>query len=180
MVAVGGTGACLSSMQLLTSLNVDLPVAVVGLLPFPEEFLRAFVTYLRKWTTFDVVIAGDGLPIRSGVCYLAPIVDPPEIESFGGQPVLRTGCREGPSATLTSAATVFASTAIGLLLSGGGEAAFRGLAAIRTGGGTVLAQLPSTCVDPDQPQQAFDQGLIDRMVLLPHISNELSQLLRHP
>jgi two-component system chemotaxis response regulator CheB len=179
IVACGGTGGCLSYMQLLTSLPVDLPFAVIGLLSFPEDFLRGFVTYLNKCASFDVELAHDGAELSSGVCYLAPASHTPRIENGSSAPYLRLEeSSEGSSyALFTDAVQAFRHQSVGLVLSGEGNDAFAGLAAVRAAGGITLAQLPASCVDPEQSQQATEQGLVDRVVVLPHISNDLSQLI---
>jgi hypothetical protein len=40
-----------------------------------------------------------------------------------------------------------------------------------------MAQLPESCVDPEQPRLAIESGLVDRVVLLPRLFGELSQIL---
>ncbi len=180
VVAQGGTGGCLSYMQLLTNLPIDLPFAVIGLLDFPEEFLRGLVGYLKKCASFDVELAAEGAPIRSGVCYLAAAASPPRIDDGGGEPRLRAGGAGGAAGSqplFLDAARIFKDRAVGLLLSGDGAEALTGLAAIRAAGGITLAQLPDSCVDPEQPERAIDQGIVDRVVVLPHISNDLSQVV---
>ena len=179
IIALGGTGGCLSYMQFLTSLPIDLPFAVIGLLRFPESFLRAFVSYLKTCATFDVELASDGAPIESGVCYLAGAGEPPRIEETASGPILRVDELQyaDHSGLFMGAAATFGEKAIGLLLSGEGEEGFPGIAAIKEAGGITLAQLPDSCVDPEQTQRAIERGLIDRVVRLSHISNDLSQIM---
>src|SRR5262249_51675857 len=94
IVAIGGTGACLSYMQMLTSLGAELPVGVIGLLPFSEPFLQAFVAYLRKCSTFNVEIAQDGTPLHGGTCYLANDRCRLGVERNGNQLSLRISSSE--------------------------------------------------------------------------------------
>ncbi len=179
IVASGGTGGCLSFMQLLTNIPVDLPFAVIGLLPFPEEFLRAFVSYLKKQATFDSEVASHGAPIRSGVCYFARQGALPRIKRENGEAVLQLDSEweVEQNVVFMDVAETFPDAAIGLTISGDdGCDISAGLAAIRTAGGVTFAQLPSTCVAPEQSQRAIDRGLIDRVVVLPHIASELSEV----
>jgi two-component system chemotaxis response regulator CheB len=178
LTAVAGTGGCLSYMQLLTGLPTDLPLAVVGLLDFPEDFLRAFVTYLRKCSAFDVQLATDGASLFGGVCYLASSADRVRIRRGPRGPVLRLSReRAAPGELLMDGAAVFDERSVALMLSGEGEAALPGLAAVRAAGGLTMAQLPESCVDPEQPRLAIESGLVDRVVLLPRLFGELSQIL---
>ncbi len=179
VVAVGGTGGCLSLMQLVTCLDPGLQVAVLGVLAFPEEFLKGLATYLDKWSAFDVVLAEEGRPIQAGVCYLASIAEPPRIRRSGDLALFVPGHRhiQGATPTLMDVAAAFEDRAIGLLLSGEAGDTPAGLAAVRAAGGIALAQLPTSCLDPEQSHEAIDQGLIDRVVLLPNLTSDLSQIL---
>jgi two-component system chemotaxis response regulator CheB len=178
LTAVAGTGGCLSFMQLLTGLPTDLPLAVVGVLDFPQDFLKAFVSYLGKCSAFDVQLAADGASLFGGVCYLANARDRVKVERGARGPVLRVS-RDGagPSELLMDAAKVFQERAVALLLSGEGEQGLPGMAAVRAAGGMTMAQLPESCVDPEQPRLAIEAGLVDRVVLLPRLFGELSQIL---
>ena len=184
--ASGGTGACLSYMQLLTSLPADLPFGIVGTLAFPEEFLKPFAAYLNKSTAFAVEVAREGAAIQSGVCYLAN--DSAGLRMVPGPsgPVLRVD-RESSDVSASSlwhdAAALFDQSAVGLLLSGEGDALLPALAAIRAAGGVTLAQLPASCVDPEQCTRAREQGAVEESLLLANVAPHLSQVfmsrLRH-
>ncbi len=179
VAAVGGTGGCLSYLQLLTSLPTDLPFGVVGQLSFPRDFTRGLVSYLRKSARVEVQLAQDGVGIEGGVAYLASDADRLRIESTDSGPVLRVESTEEPvppSLLFREAAASFAECSIGLVLSGTDQGALPGLGAIAAAGGACLGQLPESCVDPEPVEAALEMGLVQRVVLLPHISHELSQL----
>lgn len=176
VVAAAGTGGCLSFMQMLTGLPTDFPLAVVGVLDFPEGFLRAFVSYLAKISALDVQLATDGAALFGGVCYMASAGSRVRVERGSRGPVLKVAdSGSGPEELLMDAARVFGHRASGLALSGEGSRLLAGLAAIRASGGVTMAQLPETCVDPEQPRLAIEAGLVDRVVLLPRLFSELSQ-----
>ncbi len=179
VVAIGGTGGCLSLMQLVTCLDPGLQVAVLSVLAFPKEFLKGLAAYLDKWSAFDVVLAQEGRPIQAGVCYLASTAEPPRIRRSGDPAIFVRGHRHlrGITPTLMDVASAFEDKAIGLLLSGEAGDSLAGLAAVRAAGGIALAQLPTSCLDPEQSHAAIDQGLIDRVVLLPNLTSDLSQIL---
>ncbi len=180
IAAYGGTGGCLSYMQFLTSLPTDVPLGVVGVLRFPADFLRAFVDYLSKSSTFTVELARDGAPIEGGVCYLAAESDGVGVEHGPAGPVLtvrRSEARTGPVGLFRDAAAVFRERSAGILLSGSDGDAIAGLASIRAAAGVTMVQLPETCVDPGQLHRAIELRLVDRIVLLAQISSDLSQAL---
>jgi two-component system, chemotaxis family, protein-glutamate methylesterase/glutaminase len=178
VLAVGGTGACLSFMQLLSDLPADLPFGVLGLLPFPDEFLRAFVAYMQKYSAFEPRVVSDGAQLQSGVCYLTSWTQPWRIVSERGMPVVRGPGARGvcdPNLLLYDASQVFRERTVGLVLSCESRDLIGGLGAVRAGGGMTMAQLPETCVDPEGPAEALQAGLIDKVTVLNRISSDLSQ-----
>ncbi len=180
IAAIAGTGGCLSFMQLVTALPTDLPFAMVGVLRFPESFLKAFVAYLNKCAPFDVQLANDGAPVLGGMCYLASEANYVRLEESAQGPVLRVKPRRdevGLSDLFLDVGRIFKERGVGLILSGNREESLSGLASIRATNGITMAQLPESCVDPELPQRAIELELIDRVVLLPQISNDLSQTL---
>jgi two-component system chemotaxis response regulator CheB len=179
VVAAAGTGGGLSMMQLLTGLPADLPCAVIGTLPLPDDFLGAFVSFMRKSAPFDVEVAEDGARVQGGVCYLGGsdrdvrLVQNPTGVSLS---VTAPGPFSSVGPLMMDAARFYGSRSAAIVLSGEGDGALVGLATIRAEGGITLAQLPTTCVDPEQSERAIAAGLVDRVVLASHLSGSLSQL----
>jgi chemotaxis response regulator CheB len=166
-------------MQLLTGLPADLPCAIVGFVPLPDEFLGAFVSFMRKTAPFDVELAEDGALIQGGVCYVAGSDRDVRLvgeESHARLSVAPSGPLSSSGAVMMDAARLFGSRSAAIVLSGEGDGALVGLATIRAEGGITLAQLPTTCVDPEQSEKAIAAGLVDRVVLASHLSGSLSQL----
>jgi len=179
LLAASGTGGGLSMMQLLTGLPADLPCAVLGTVPLPDEFLGAFASFMRRAAPFDVEVAEDGALLQGGVCYVAG--SDRDVRLVGGAAGVRLSVRPpgpgaSPAAPMMDAAELFGSRSAAIVLSGEGDGALVGLAAIRARGGITLAQLPTTCVDPEQCEKAIAAGLVDRVVLASHLAGSLSQL----
>ena len=179
VLAASGTGGGLSMMQLLTGLPADLPCAVLGTVPLPDEFLGAFASFMRRAAPFDVEVAEDGALLQGGVCYVAG--SDRDVRLVGGAAGVRLSVRPpgpgaSPAAPMMDAAELYGSRSAAIVLSGEGDGALVGLAAIRARGGITLAQLPTTCVDPEQCEKAIAAGLVDRVVLASHLSGSLSQL----
>jgi two-component system chemotaxis response regulator CheB len=179
VVASGGNGACLSFMQLLTAISADLPISIVGLLELPAAFMEAFTRYLRRCTALEVRLASHGAPLLGGVCYLAVSGSSLRLVEAPNGPVLEVDGDEKrtPSRIFLDAAEIFGEHSVALLLSGQGDKELPGLTAIRAAGGVTMAQLPESCVDPEQPRQALELDVIDQVVLLPLISSDLSRFL---
>lgn len=177
LVATAGTGGCLAFLQLLASLSPDLPLAIVGLLPFPDEFLRAFVGYMSRYSAFDVQIPVDGAELQGGVCYLTNSSAPMRLigRGTGGGVRLAPADGGGLDLLLRDAAAVFGPRTVALLLSSERRDFDSGLAAVRAAGGLTMAQLPETCVDPEGPAAALRDGAVDRVAVLNRLSQDLSQ-----
>jgi two-component system, chemotaxis family, protein-glutamate methylesterase/glutaminase len=179
VVAASGTGGGLAMMQLAGGLPADLPCAVIGLLPLPDEFLDAFAGFLRRTSPFGVEVARDGTVVTGGVVYVAGPDREFRLEARPEGPVLRLNA-PGPTAAsgglMIDAAGIFGSRAAAIVLSGEGDEALVGLTAVRAAGGVTMAQLPETCVDPEQCEQAIAAGLIDRVVLPGQLAGGLSHL----
>jgi two-component system, chemotaxis family, protein-glutamate methylesterase/glutaminase len=177
VLAAGGTGGSLSLLQMLASLSADLPFAILGMLPFPDDFLRAFVSYMNRYSAFHVRLAEEGSVLASGVCYLASWARSLRIVREGQEArlALAPGRVGGDSDLLLYDATqAFGARAVGLLLSGEAREWTAGLSAVRAAGGITMAQLPETCVDPEGPAAALRQGTVDRVAVLNHLSQDLS------
>ncbi len=180
-IVSGGTGADRSYSQLLSQLSADSTVALVGVLPVARSFLSPFIAFLNTGSTFHVERAVDGAPLRSGVCFLAGEDERLRLERRNQGAVLRVepGAAEpGCDPLLADGARLFGSRTIAILLSGEGDPPATGLATIRAAGGITLAQLPSTCLDPECPQRAIKLDLIDRALDLKQIGGVLPTLIR--
>lgn len=179
VVAASGTGGGLSMMQLLSGLPADLPCAVVGTVPLPDDFLVPFVSFMRKAAPFDVEVAEDGARVQGGVCYVAGSDRDVRLVRDGSGvslAVTEPGPLSCAGALMMDAARLYGPRSAAIVLSGEGDGALAGLAMIRAEGGITLAQLPTTCVDPEQSEKAIAAGLVDRVVLASHLSGSLSQL----
>jgi two-component system chemotaxis response regulator CheB len=81
-----------------------------------------------------------------------------------------------------SAADAFGPAALAVVLTGMGRDAFRGAAAIKSAGGTVLVQDPADSVAKGMPGTVVDAGLADEILPLrrigPAIAQRIAQL--HP
>ncbi len=181
LVAVsGGTGADRSYYQLLSQLDPDLPLAVVGVLPAPGTFLPSFISVLNTGSAFFIERAVDGAPLKGGICYLAGEDELLRLERTDREVVLRVQpetTEPGCDLLLADGARLFGHQSIALLLSGEGDPPAEGLAAIRAAGGVTLAQLPGSCCKPEYPQRAIDLDLVDEAMDLGQIGGTLQKLL---
>jgi two-component system CheB/CheR fusion protein len=113
-----------------------------------------------------VLPANADILVREGVLHLTPADRiPPRlpIDSF-----------------LRSLASHAGTSAIGVILSGGGTDGTLGLKAIKAEGGLAFVQDPGTAIQPSMPQSALDSGCADFCLPPEGIADELMRLGKHP
>ena len=86
------------------------------------------------------------------------------------------GHRPAINALFRSAAVAYGQRAVGVLLSGVLDDGLLGLAAIRSRGGTTVAQSPSDALFPTLPRNALDAGVVDHEVPAAEVGGLLKQL----
>ena len=80
----------------------------------------------------------------------------------------------------SSPPTSFGPRALGVVLTGCGEDGAGGVRAIRSAGGTVIAQDPSGCHRASMPRAAIRTGCVDFVLSLPAIAPALTALVTVP
>ncbi len=81
--------------------------------------------------------------------------------------------RPSADVLMTSAARVFGSRVMGVVLTGMGADGAEGLGAIRKGGGHTLAESESSCIIYGMPKAAVEAGVIERSVPLGRMAREI-------
>ncbi|HZE14898.1 MAG TPA: chemotaxis protein CheB, partial [Mycobacterium sp.] len=125
------------------------------------------------------VTAEDGAPLEHGRIYVGIpnrhlLVQDRRIMMSEGP--TENGHRPAINAVFRSVALAFGQRAVGVLLSGVLDDGVLGLAAIRSRGGTTIAQLPSDAIFPAMPQNAIDAGVVDNEVPAAEVGGLLKQL----
>ena len=134
-------------------------------------------SFLRRVTHMKVVDADDKQWIKSGHVYLAP-ADYHLLVEKGGELNLSVDdavrySRPSIDVLFESAADAYASTVIGVILTGANEDGARGAARIKKRGGYVVAQDPATAEAPTMPKAAIDAGVVDQILPLEGIASFL-------
>jgi two-component system chemotaxis response regulator CheB len=155
-----------------------LPIIVVQHLhPTGEGYLY---DYLNDRCALTVKEAGDKESIRPGHIYFAPpdyhlLVERDETLALSIDEKVNYA-RPSIDVLFESAAHVWSSDLIGVILTGVNHDGARGLRLIREYGGLTIAQDPATAEYPVMPQAAIDAGGVDRILPLDEIGGFLSTL----
>lgn len=188
LVVIGcSTGGPAALRLLLPALPANLPAGVVVVQHMPAGFTKTLAEHLDGLSALRVRHAADGDPVTPGQVLVAPAgmhfrfrtgadgvraaVEP------GAGPLPPGGFRPSVDEVMTSAAEVFGSRAVGVLLTGMGRDGAQGMAAIKRRGGHTVAEDESTCVVYGMPKAAVDAGAVDKVLPLPQIPAEIVRLV---
>lgn len=184
-VAVVGasTGGPSALAALLRILPADLTVPLVIAQHMPAGFTSAFAARLDALSPLAVREAADGDALAPGLALVAPA---------GRQTRVRADLRVAVSSTdqaerhapcvdvlMRSAAAARPGRVLGVLLTGMGDDGAAGMAAIRAGGGTTLAESEATCVVYGMPRAAHARGAVSALLPLPELARVLAGLGKH-
>jgi two-component system chemotaxis response regulator CheB len=167
----------------LATLSPELPVAMLVLAPLPECYLYRFLQRVDPLSRFNLVLARDGLPLKSGVAYLVPYDYGVSVGSRGSLAVgLCARQNHGFSsvdAMLSSLATRYGPAVIGVILAGSGHDGVAGAVDVRAAGGTVIVQDQATCLVCETPAAVIQAGAATSVVPLEQIADEIARYVSH-
>jgi two-component system, chemotaxis family, protein-glutamate methylesterase/glutaminase len=174
VVIAASTGGPAAVTRVVAGLPKDLPAAVFLVLHMPAAFTKQFVTQLAEITSLRVKEAEANETPQPGTMYLCPGSHHLGL-SLGGKISLDPGPRINgyrPCADVAfeTIAAYARSLAVGVVLTGMGNDAAKGVKAIKGAGGHVLAQDEATSVIFGMPAEAIQTGAVDEVLALDNIS----------
>ncbi len=179
VVIASSTGGPRALAEIIPALPGDLAAAVVIAQHLPREFTRALAERLDKTSAMHVRLARPKDCLEAGRVYVA----------CGGADTLIVGARgsatfssaesvpgAAPCADVlfSSAARVFGSHAVGVVLTGMGRDGSEGLRAIRRAGGRAIVQDQASSVIYGMPRAALTHAGADRVVALSDIADAIT------
>ncbi len=186
------TGGPPALKQVLGGLPRGLPIALVVSQHMPASFTATFAERLDRASTFQVREARTGDVLAPGLALVAPGAASMALErTDDGQIAVRietpeetaTACagqrpRYVPSIDrmMTTAAEVAGPDTLGILLTGMGDDGSQGMAAIKSAGGTTVAESEDTAVIFGMPEAAIRTGQVDEVISLDRVS---TAIVRH-
>lgn len=154
---------------LLPALPARLRPPVFVVLHMPRDRPSLLVEILEPKCAVPVVEAEDKMPVTPGTVYVAPpdyhllVEAGPALALSADEPV--NFSRPSIDVLFESAADVFGSGLLGIILTGASRDGASGLAAIRAAGGTTIVQEPQDAQVPFMTEAAIREGAVD--VVLP-------------
>lgn len=174
LAIAGSTGGPQALHRILSSFPAGFPTGVVAVQHISEGFAVGLAEWLDNECAIRVRLARNGDRVAPGLALIAPEGFHLRLSGKNGEVVLDDsppldGHR--PSATLLfrTAAHVFGSRAIGVILTGMGRDGAEGLRDIYRYGGTTIAQDQSSSVVFGMPKAAIELGVVNAVLPLDEI-----------
>ncbi len=165
--------------------SIEVLLKVLPSLPFPLSF--ALIIVLHRKNTADSTLANllslktnnplrevdDKDSVRPGTIYLAPadyhlLIERDKVFSLDDSEKINYS-RPSIDVTFESAADVYGSSLVGILLSGANADGTTGLKSIKKAGGILIAQQPESALVAFMPQQAILHTSIDFILDIPEL-----------
>ena len=175
MVVIGvSTGGPQALRRVIPLLAPDFPVPVAVVLHMPVGYTTMYAQRLNDVSRVHVVEANDGDRITPGSMFLAPagrhllLVRNAEGEVRARLDVrpFDTPHRPAVDVLFRSAADVFGSRVLGVIMTGMGNDGLIGAAYIKAKGGQIITEAESSCVVYGMPRAVVEAALSDRVAPL--------------
>jgi two-component system chemotaxis response regulator CheB len=178
------TGGPQALKVVIPQLPADLPVPVAIVLHMPVGYMEMYAQKLNELTTLTVRQASEGDPLEAGVVYMAPAGRHLTFRREGARVVchldlrpLDTPHRPSVDVLFHSAAEVFGSRTLGVVMTGMGSDGRDGAAWIKARGGRVITEAEESCVVYGMPRSVVEAGLSDESVPLERIGEAILEHL---
>jgi two-component system, chemotaxis family, protein-glutamate methylesterase/glutaminase len=154
-------------IRLLTRLSPNLRAAVVVVQEIAPPILPAFIQKFNEHVPWHIQIAKNRQILEPGVCYICSNEHALRIDrDENDHPCMLIGDAIDKPLNLLfeSAAEVFGSHTVGVMLTGVGDDGAEGFGQIKEKGGTTIAQDMQCCVYPNLTQNAIEMGTVTTVV----------------
>ena len=184
VLAIGvSTGGPNALTYLLPQIRADFQAGVLIVQHMPEGFTALFAKRLGELCEIEVREAAEGDAVVPGRVLIAPGGRHLQVRRIGEEAVVALsrgapvgGLRPSVDVMFHSVAEVFGSKGVALVMTGMGDDGAEGLAAIKSAGGTTLAQDQRSSVVYGMPKAAMETGAVDRVLSLHEMGAFLNNL----
>ncbi|HIJ77904.1 MAG: chemotaxis protein CheB [Desulfobulbaceae bacterium] len=181
-IAIGASAGGLAALaEIFAALpeNFPLPILVAQHLHFNQD--DGYLKYFANRTLLPVKDADDKERIKRGHIYFAPpnyhlLVEKDQTLSLSVDPRVKYS-RPSIDVLFESAADIFSSLLIGIVLTGANDDGAMGLKAIKERGGLAIVQAPATAEVDCMPRSAIATGAVDHILPLTEIGPFLCALV---
>ncbi len=186
IVVIGiSTGGPQALRQVIPRLPADFPIPVAVVLHMPIGYTAMYAQRLDDISAIDVVEAKEGDVVRPGAMFLAPAGHHLSLRRDEGGAV-RAHLDTHPTETLhrpsadvlfRSAAEVYGSRVLGIVMTGMGNDGLVGATHIKARGGRIVTEAESSCVVYGMPRAVVEASISDRVVPLDEMASTILELI---
>lgn len=182
VVVTSSAGGIEGLQALLGGFDADFPAPVLVAQHLRRARETHIVAILSRRTTLTVKLAEDGERPAPGTVYIAPpdhhlcVRDDGRLTLSREPPVNQS--RPAADPLFESAAKVYGPLLIACVLTGADGDGARGVEAVKSGGGTVIVEDPSTAKFHGMPKSALETGRVDFMLHAGEIASCIRGLVR--
>ena len=182
IVVIGiSTGGPQALKLLIPRLPADFSVPIAIVLHMPVGYTELYARKLNEQAALTVLEAQGGEVVAPGHVYIAPAGRHMTLRRNGANQVvtfldvrpLDTPYRPSVDSLFHSAADVYGSRVLGIVMTGMGSDGREGSAWIKAKGGTVLTESEASCVVYGMPRSIVEAGLSDGQVMLDRMADAL-------
>jgi two-component system chemotaxis response regulator CheB len=186
VVLIGiSTGGPQALKFLIPQLPADLPVPVAIVMHMPEGYTEVYARKLDEISALTVHEASEGLELKPGVVMLAKAgrhlrlrrVSDGRVVAHLDPARLDTAHRPSVDVLFQSAAEIYGSRILGVVMTGMGNDGKQGSAWIKAQGGAIYTEAEETCVVYGMPRSVSEAGLSDRMVPLDRMAQAIMETI---
>lgn len=176
--SAGGIGAL---MRLLGPLPATLPVPVLIVQHLDPRHKTVLAELLARRTKLRVRLATAGEKVEPGTVYIAPpnyhlLVEPHGVLTLSSSELVHF-VRPSADLLFESVAGAYGPRAIACVLTGTGSDGAMGVTAVKSRGGTVIAQDPDDAEFKGMPMAAVATGAVDLVLPLDEIADVIRGLV---
>ena len=181
IIVIGGSAGSLEVLlQLLPQLKSDFNIPIVIVLHRRQGGDSPLVELLSTKTKIKVKEAEEKEIIESGSIYIVPadyhlLFEKDGSFSLGASEKVNYS-RPSIDVVFSAAADVYASSVIGILLSGANADGTKGFEDIKENGGVTIAQKPETAEISYMPENAINNDVVDMVLTTDEIAAYLNEL----
>ncbi|MGL1936088.1 MAG: chemotaxis protein CheB [Fibrobacterales bacterium] len=182
-IAIGCSKGGLSILpQILMPLPADFSIPIIIIQHLKEGGGEYLPKYLDDKCALKVREAQELAPLKKGYIYTAPsgyhlYIDSEKTFSLSVDAKVNYS-RPSIDVFFESAANVFTSSLIGVLLTGANCDGAKGMVMIKNNGGLTIAQSLETAEAPAMPGSAIAEGVVDHVLTPEDITNFILKLTR--
>jgi len=177
------TGGPPALETVLSGINQPLRIPILITQHMPPVFTDSLAKRLAKLTGIDCAEAKHGEIIKSNKIYVAPGNYHLKLEQVGknvlvslDQSAQRNSVRPAVDVMFESAAKIYTSRALGIVLTGMGEDGLAGCYEIKKNAGGVMIQDKESCVVFGMPGAVYNKGIYDKIADLVEINNQIKRM----